>query len=185
MDQNRFDALTRVLGDGFSRRRVLRGLVAAGAGPIAAQRSEGAHGRKKRRGSPRKPKPNAFGCLDVGAACKRAGQCCSGICEGKKDRRKCRAHDTGDCRAGEQPGECDGLDVACVTSLGKQGVCATTTGKGAYCTSLLKCFNCKTDADCQAADGGALGPLAACIRCAGCAATNGTACAVPGAPEPI
>jgi hypothetical protein len=184
MDQSRFDALTRVLSDVFSRRRVLRGVAAAGLGLAAARRHEFAHANKKRVSSPKKQKPNAFGCLSVGDACRRAGQCCSGLCQGKKGRRKCRAHDTGNCLAGEHPGECLGANVACITSLGKQGVCATTTGNAAYCTSsFIECFNCKTDADCQAVDGGALGPRAACIRCADCGEINGTACAAPDVPQ--
>ncbi len=185
MNQNHVDALARVLSDVASRRCVLRGIAAAGPGLLAARRLEFAQAKRKRNTSSRKPKPNAFGCLNVKDACKPAGQCCSGLCEGKKGKRRCRAHDTGTCRAGAHPGECFGADVACITSLGKQGVCATTTGKAAHCTSFIKCVDCKTDADCQTIDGGALGPRAACIRCAICGEIDGTVCAAPDVPQTI
>jgi hypothetical protein len=183
MNQNHVDALARVLSDVASRRCVLRGIAAAGPGLLAARRLEFAQAKKTRNPSSRKPKPNAFGCLNVDDACKRAGQCCSGRCEGKKGRRKCRAHDAGSCRAGAHPGECSGADVVCVTSLGKPGVCATTTGNVGYCLAFLVCTPCTTDAECQTTNGDVLGPRAACIRCAECAASDGTACAAPEVPQ--
>jgi len=180
MNQNRFAAVTRLVSGVPSRRDLLRGLAGVGLGLGAARLPDRVEARKK--GKPRIPKPNAFGCLNVGDACKRAGQCCSGICEGKKGKRSCKAHDTGTCSTGGQPGTCGGTDVACTSSLDEEGYCATTTGNAGYCMLYPFCYACETDGDCRAAEGGVLGPRAACIRCANCASFAGTACAIPGVP---
>lgn len=181
MNQNRFDALTRSLSGFSSRRHVLRSLAGAGLGLGVARLPDAAEAKKKRK--PKQPKPNAFGCLNVGDACKNARQCCSSLCQGKKGKKRCRAHDTGTCSTGGQPGTCGGTDVACLTSLDKEGVCATTTGNAGYCVAAQFCFTCTTDGECQAAEGGVLGPRAACIRCANCTDFGGTACAIPDEPQ--
>jgi hypothetical protein len=185
VDQNRFERLTKALAAMPSRRDVLRGLAGVGLGLGALHPPAIADAKKKRKRKKRKPKatPNHYGCLEVGDSCKNADQCCSGICDGKKGKRTCRAHDTGNCAAGAHTNDCGGTNVACVTSLGKQGYCATTTGQAAYCLFYDDCFACKTDADCQAANGGAFDPRAACTRCADCPQTGGTACATPDVPQ--
>ena len=59
MDVVRFDALTRTLGAGASRRGVLGGVLAAlGLGALSAA---GGAAKKKNK---KKAKPNAFGCLN-------------------------------------------------------------------------------------------------------------------------
>jgi hypothetical protein len=179
VDEHRMFALTRSLTSVPSRRDVLRGLAGIGLGlgvvrfPGAAE----AKSKKRRKNKAKKPRPNQYGCLSVGARCKNADQCCSGICEGKK----CRAHDTGACAAGTHPAGCGGAStVSCTTSLGKAGVCGTTTGKAGYCFASGQCFACTTDAECQVAEDGKYGPRAACVRCAlECATTGGTACVGP------
>jgi hypothetical protein len=176
MDGSHFDGLVRSLTK--SRRSLLGAALAATTGWLIANPAEAKKKRRPRR-KPQKAEPNEFGCLNVGTSCKNADQCCSGICEGKKGKKTCKAHDTGSCAAGSQIGFCGGTDVACTTSFGNPGMCAATTGNARYCVASGICFACKTDADCQVADGGILGPHAACVRCAECGDAGDTACAVP------
>jgi hypothetical protein len=102
LNQHRIAVVTRSLTSVPSRRDVLRGLVGAGLGLGAARLPAVVAAKKKRK---KKVKPNAFGCLNVDAACKNADQCCSGICEGKK----CRAHGIGTCDQ-KMPGACTNPD---------------------------------------------------------------------------
>jgi hypothetical protein len=175
VNQNRFDGLTRSLTSVPSRRDVLRGLAAAVVG-VGAARVPGVVAARKTR-KPKSPKPNEFGCLDVGDRCKTAGQCCSGICKGKRGKRRCRAHDSGGCKAGKYPTVCGGMDVACTTSRGKPGLCVTTTGNAGYCMATSLPYACRTDSDCRSTPGGILGPRAACYRCS--QSMVGTFCATP------
>jgi hypothetical protein len=79
MDSDRFDALTRGLFAGSSRRGLLSGLAGGALGLIAGRLPEALEAKKrKRRKKTRKASPNAFGCLSVGKTCKSAEQCCSG-----------------------------------------------------------------------------------------------------------
>jgi hypothetical protein len=180
LDGSQFDHLTRHLIAASSRREFVRalgggGLAALIVGPLGAFDANSKRKHKKRK--PKKPKLNAHGCVNVGDACQNGGQCCSGICTGKKSKKTCRAHDTGGCVAGTLSEACGGARVACRTNTGALGHCATTTGNAGYCLMYSFCIACQTDADCQAADGGVLGPTAACIPCADCAETGGTMCA--------
>ena len=177
MDQHRFDSLTRFFGREPSRRRLVRGLAAAWLGLGVARLPENASAKPRHRES--KPKPNEFGCFNVGDRCKRNGQCCSGVCEGKKSRKRCRAHDAEGCAASAPPHVCDLGARPCTSSLGDPGFCQTTTGKAGYCAAGGMCHACTTDAECRTAEGGRFGPRAACVRCAGCEFTGGTACAGP------
>jgi hypothetical protein len=132
--------------------------------------SDVAKSRKKRK---KKIKRNALGCVDVGRRCKNASQCSSGICSGKKRKRKCRAHDQSTCQNGQD--FCLGVEVACTATTGRPGECATTTGAASYCAVSSSCAVCVRDADCEPTHG--VG--AACTLCASeCAGStpNGTAC---------
>jgi hypothetical protein len=181
MDVVRFDALTRTLGAGASRRGILGGVLAAlGLGALAP-----ADGAAKKKNT-KKAKKNAFGCLNVGQQCRgKDRKCCSGICQGKKpklgkrDRSKCVAHDESTCQPGQQAQECGGaIGVLCTTTAGQPGQCSTTTGNAPYCFADGDCFPCKRDSDCE----GVCGPQAACIQCATtCSGTGGTACFGPSA----
>jgi hypothetical protein len=91
MDGSQFDHIVRSVTD--SRRSLLGATLAAAAGWLSANSTE-AKKKRKRKKKDKKPKPNEYGCFEVGDTCKTAGQCCSGICEGKK----CRAHGTGTCQ---------------------------------------------------------------------------------------
>jgi hypothetical protein len=170
MDPGRFDAATRSLAAGASRRRALGGLATALL-TVAGGRAPEAMAAKKRR---RRVRRNAFGCVNVGGFCRNAGQCCSGICRGKKGKKRCRAHDAGGCRAGQARTVCGGADTPCTSRTGETGRCQTTTGNAGYCEVTGECFPCARDADCQPF----CGPGAACVRCAtGCSPL--TACVGP------
>jgi hypothetical protein len=124
MDHQDFDRLTRAISSRFSRRTLagLFGLSAVGLGGAAEAK------KKKKK---KKVKRNQFGCVNVGKFCKNDGQCCSGICKGKKGKKKCKRHDESTC----QPGQdfCLGVSVPCTTTAGFNGECTTTTGKAPYC----------------------------------------------------
>jgi hypothetical protein len=167
MHATRFDALTRSLGTGASRRGALAGVLGAlgalGAGALplvtGLAKSKKSRNRKKNR-----PKPNAYGCLNVGQKCNgKNSKCCSGICQGKKpkrgkkDKRRCVAHDTGGCVVSER--QCGAKVPTCTTSVNRVGGCLTTTGNGPYCADFITGHLCSKDADCRAV----CGPLAACF----------------------
>ena len=180
MNTDRFDHLTRRWAGRLSRRAIASIL---GLGALALPWLGGAKKRHKRnRKHKKKVKRNAFGCVDVGKFCKSDGQCCSGICQGKRGKKECRAHDTGNCPAGVQELFCKdaGADVSCKTSDGTDGLCDTTTGIAPFCTRNGDCFLCTRDADCVPF----CGPQAACIVCPDCAVMNGTqtACVSSSAP---
>lgn len=103
------------------------------------------------------------GCKDVNRQCQKAKDCCSGVCKGKKRRKRCKAHDGGGCAAGQQRAFCDNesTDTPCTTSSGLPGFCDTTTGDAGYCAADFGCFPCSKDADCRPY----CGPQAACIQC--------------------
>jgi hypothetical protein len=123
VDGARFDFLTRQF-TASSRRGLVRalsggGLAALGSWPL---RLLEVGATKKRKHTRRKPTPNAFGCLDVGQRCKRAGDCCSNICKGNKGKKRCQAHDTGGwptgvlshiCGDGAHYSDNSQYDVAC------------------------------------------------------------------------
>jgi hypothetical protein len=167
MDTDRFDRATRTVSLALSRRGLTSalGLTALGIPSLAAA-------KKKKK----KIKRNEFGCVEVGNRCKNAGQCCSGICTGKKGKKTCQAHDTGDCQA-DQDACLSEDDIRCTTSAGSEGICLRTTGNARYCAAIESggvCFPCNTDADCQEF----CGPTAACIVCeARCEEAGGTICA--------
>jgi hypothetical protein len=119
----------------------------------------------------------------VGKFCKNNGQCCSGICQGKKGKKKCKAHDEGTCLPG-QDACTSGSPVLCTTEGGLPGQCTQTTGKSSFCETTGDCFDCKKDADCVPF----CGASAACIVCAECAmeglqtacvGTNAGSCTFP------
>lgn len=150
MDGSRFDQFSRALTG--SRRSVLGGTLALAAGWLGASRVEAKKKHKKRKP---KAKPNEFGCLEVGDACKSTDQCCSGVCGGKKGKKQCRAHDTGTCRQ-DGFGICSG-DSGTPFACNNSGfcVCFHTTAGSNFCAELDNggleiCADCQKDADCQA-----------------------------------
>jgi hypothetical protein len=187
VDQNRFDALTRALTAMPSRRHLLRGLASMGfgLGLGVASLSDSAEAKKKRKHKKRKPKatPNQYGCLEISDPCKSAAQCCSGICEGRQGKKRCRAHDTGVCDQ-EALGYCESaspLQTRCNNQ--PYCFCTRTTAGSAMCGTVSApsvCADCTKDADCEALG---LPPGSACIpfsagNCAG-NCESGMACMVP------
>jgi hypothetical protein len=148
-----------------------------------------ADAKKKRKRKKRSPKatPNQYGCLEIGDSCKSADQCCSGICDGKKGKRACRAHGAGTCKP--QPGVCTNPDPGLGTCNNNNFCyCHRTTANSIYCADQehTECADCRKDADCVA-----LGypPGSACIPysegiCSG-ACESGMACVVPCGFEPV
>ncbi len=188
MDQNSILDLTRWMRGTPSRRDVLRGLAGAGLGLGVARVPAMTEAKKKRKNKPKKPKPaepNAYGCLNVGAACMSAEHCCSGICQGKT----CRGHDAGICNVDYDLCTTGGGHF-CDTHIPDQSracVCLLTTGNAPFCAALgnTLCRDCQTDADCEEDE---FGPGAACVPqlsvCEGlCPDTGDTACA-PRCPNP-
>lgn len=146
-------ALSRALTGRPSRRDVLRGLFGAGLGLGSPRLAELADA-KKRKGSKqkRKARPNEFGCLEVGDPCQNAGQCCSGICQGKKGKKRCRAHGTGTCQQ-NLPGLCSDPPTIALCNGSESCACLTSTAKSNFCAQLGSpvCIACRKDADCEAA----------------------------------
>lgn len=156
MDTDRFDHLTRSISTLLSRRTLASAL---GLGALALPSLVGA--RKKKRKKKKTVTFNDFGCVNVGGFCKNSDQCCSGICQGKKDKKTCQAHDADVCTG--QDG-CIGDLQPCTTAAGTPSLCVLTTGNAGYCQSNAFCFDCTRDADCVPF----CGTGAACIVCAEC-----------------
>jgi hypothetical protein len=157
MDGPRFDLLVQSLAIARPRRRlthaILGGVLGIALGPAATGAGPG--------------------CTNVGKPCKKPGDCCSGKCKGKQDKKTCRAHDATTCVAGEVGPQCGGKFKFCETSSQLPGVCRTTTGKAGYCEYIGTDMPCTKDKDCHEG----FGPGAACLKCP--SAPSGTRCARP------
>jgi hypothetical protein len=180
MEAIRFDALVSEL----SRRRTLRLLGSLGIVPLLGHAHADARRKKRNKKKQRKQRPlqpptlNAFGCVDVGQACRgNSSLCCSGICQGaapapgKPDTSLCVPHNVGICQAGQD--DCLGVQVAC----GPQAFCTRTTGNASFCAGIGQCRVCARDTDCEAE----FGPGAACIVCASSCPDTITGCNAAGA----
>jgi hypothetical protein len=190
MDSSQFDQFTRSLTG--SRRSLLGGSLALGAGWRGVSNSNAKKARKHR-GKKVKLRRNAFGCVDVGAACQgNSANCCSGICEGKKPKKGKK--DTSVCVGHDDAGVCFADSDSCTVggavpcNPGKpKCFCQLTTGNAAFCGDFTDvddypdiCRICSKDIDCEPE----FGPGAACLVLAGacttyCAATGRTACVPP------
>jgi hypothetical protein len=167
MDSDRFDGLARSVSTLLSRRTLATLL---GFGAFAWPRVAGAKKKHKHKHK-KKIKRNSFGCVNVGNFCTKSSQCCSGICQGQKGKKKCQAHDASTCQSGNDV--CvNGVPQPCTTSTGHPGDCTRTTGNASYCETDGECFACKQDADCVPFCGAG----AACIICPVGCGPNGTAC---------
>jgi hypothetical protein len=181
LDLNRFEAVTRSLTSVPSRRDLLRGLVSVGLGLGAVRITSVVDAKKKRKKrKPKKPKPNEFGCLEVGDPCQTEEQCCSGICDGKKGKRKCRAHDTETCEQ-DRPGYCEAGNPYLALCHGGDANCFRTTAGSKVCSHNLLCADCRRDADCEALGyppGTACAPLGGDYSCADVCEVD-MACVIP------
>lgn len=176
MNADRFDELLRVM-TGSRRMALGAALAAVGAGFVPGS---DAAGKSRKPGKAKKPKPNVYGCLNVGARCKRAEQCCSGICEGKKGRRKCRAHDTGTCDQ-DAPGYCEAGNPYLAQCNGGGCLCFRTTGDSRFCAGSVVCETCQRDADCLSLGyppGSACAPVSGDLACEEIC-ESGMACVTP------
>ena len=153
MDQNSFGFLTRALVSKPSRREVLRGLVGVGLGPGVLHAPLIADARKKRKRQKARPKvaPNSYGCLEVDDPCETADECCSGVCEGKKGKQRCQAHDIGTCNQ-VFPGLCSNPPTIASCNDSSTCYCLRTTANSNFCAQLGKthCTACSKDSDCIA-----------------------------------
>jgi hypothetical protein len=148
VDQNRFNSLTRYLTSHPSRRHLMRGLASLGLGLGMARLIDNAEAKKKHkhRHKNRKPKatPNEFGCLEVGDRCTSEDDCCSRVCEGKKGKRTCQAHDAGTCKQDGQLVPCNNrTDCGCFRTTAGSDICSELFGPS-------ECADCQRDADCEA-----------------------------------
>jgi hypothetical protein len=186
MDGHRFDVLVRSVTE--SRRSLLGAALAAATGWLVPNIGETRkkHPHKKKR---KKAQPNQYGCLEVGDRCKSADQCCSGICKGKKGKKRCRAHDTGTCIQGI-PDACDPDNPAIAVCNSDVCLCLRTTAGSNFCAdaNLTACADCKKDADCEALGypaGSACVPMTG-GHCAGICEETGMQCRIPcGATPPM
>lgn len=171
MNNRLFNAWVREMAAGqSSRRSALHAVVGTILGILTPSQSLTAGAKRRRRKRKKKKiEKNAFGCVDVGAFCQNSDQCCSGICEGKKGKKTCQAHGVGGCQVGDDL--C--ADTGNETCL-EGGFCLRTTGNASFCGSAGdgECATCAKDVDCETQ----FGVGAACIVCARCFETGGTAC---------
>lgn len=178
MDGSHFDGLTRSLAQ--SRRSLLGGALALAGGWLGIANTAARKKHKKKGKKAKPPKPNAYGCFGVGKACKNESQCCSGICEGKKGKRNCAAHDVAICQVDSDICS-SGQAVLCGTT-NPHCACTLTTGNAPFCGDFTDfpgdtlCRDCRQDTDCEAD----FGPGAACVvysrLCGDICPDTGTAC---------
>jgi hypothetical protein len=157
MDGDRFDALTRALGSGRSRRRVL-GAAAAALGALVGRTSEA---------------ETRFVCRHASVACARDGDCCSGTCGANASGRRacvCEAPDETmhegvclklrtDLANCGSPGNACPSSTECAEATCAAGVCGATPinelgaceragGAGAgICSDRGLCIACDDPAD--------------------------------------
>ena len=156
MKEQRFDALTRSLTRGASRRGTIRLLVGGALGGLLTDF-----------GAPHAGAMH-FDCRHVGKRCRHGQQCCSGRCRGPKGHKTCRAHDVSVCKSGQD--SCSVGSLFCGSDLGCR--CFTTTGDAGFCGTNPVCSGCTRDVDCE----GGSGPGAACVICPTCGGADATAC---------
>lgn len=148
-----------------SRRDVLRGLAGLGLGTMLP--AAVADAKKQRKRKKRKPKatPNSYGCLEVDDPCKTAEQCCSGVCEGRRGKKRCRAHDTGTCDQ-DLPGLCSPTPTIAPCNNSPTCFCMISTANSSFCAQLGQplCTTCQQDADCIAQG---MPPGSACLPTTG------------------
>jgi hypothetical protein len=134
MDGHGFDHLARRLGQAVGRRGALRLLAGALAAGLAAGDADDA----------------GAACQKPGKPCKRGRQCCSGVCTGKKGKRRCRpapnqsicAVADNVCRVGAPAKDCGVGVESCFCSVTTRGAAfcrATTANEGEPCSSDDEC----------------------------------------------
>lgn len=131
MDQDRFDALTRLAGAGRSRRGLVKLAGAALFGAASLGRFGAAEARAKRA---------------AGNSCGTNSDCASGLCvQESRTRKICHCRSAGDCPVG---------DVCNTPVCQPNGYCGVTVNVGVACDDGSLCtLNdvCQPDGSCQGA----------------------------------
>jgi hypothetical protein len=162
MDANQFDGLAKIIASP-SRRRLLRGVMAAGLTGLGLLQGGEAGAMH-------------FDCLHVGKPCRRAGKCCSGRCRGPQGKKTCRAHHTGICKTSQDTcaqGDIPGNECG-TTDTGHKCYCYITTGGAPYCVGGSAGFDCEKDEECYPEL-----PGGACIVCTEPGKPISMACVLP------
>ena len=131
MDSTRFDSVSRLFGNGMTRREALRGLFAGAAAVVAggaALQVEDASA-KRRRKKGKKGQGGQPQLLPPGSRCQSTSQCTAGyICEvpvnGSNSDRYCSGGPGAGCGAKNE----DGDDTAPFCAVGHQCVFSQTNG---------------------------------------------------------
>jgi len=156
MDTKQFDTLACAVGTAATRRIALKTLAGGALGGLLmAHRAPGAGATH-------------FGCRHRGDRCQDSTECCSGSCK----RHRCRAHNKGICKVGQNA--CGTNQVKCGANGPVSCLCYVTTGKAPFCGGSGKVIACTRDEECVAGTG----PGSACVPCRG-----ETACFAP-CPDP-
>jgi hypothetical protein len=120
MDAGRFDALTRALSAGGSRRAGLATLLGGALGLLGLAPAAGRRARPRRQGQERRRRVSAQGPCGDGSAkdntCRRHRQCCTGYCRQKKNK------EVGRCRCKKLGKSCR-EDRNCCAQLGQPMTC--------------------------------------------------------------
>jgi hypothetical protein len=128
----------------------------------------------------------AAGCATNGKSCQRADQCCSGVCKGKRGKKKCRAHGMGTCKQGQNVCTAADPHLLRCNNIAACG-CFRTTAGSPFCGNSFSttCADCRRDGDC-AALGFPAGSACVALDVGACAGDcpSGTACLVPCGVEP-
>jgi hypothetical protein len=166
MNADRFDAWTLALLVPKTRRSLLR---AAAATTLATALGH--------RVSIAAPLPCTL--KKTGRRCKKASQCCSGVCTKIQGRKKCRsAPNQGVCSV--QQNICgDPADQVQCGLTNNACTCAVTIDNTSLCAegAGTPCFNCSSNEDCENRSGGTPGEV--CVTCGGCIVSNSRGCRAP------
>jgi len=169
MDHQRFDALIRKLGaTPRSRRGALRLVTGGALAGLLAHAGIGVPAA-------------AAGCLTVAKPCRRASQCCSGICRRSRGKKTCRGHHAGTCKRDQNFCTAASADLTKCNN-NANCYCFQTTAGTSYCAegTVGECADCERDADCVAL-GFPVGSACTRVgagRCIGACASD-RLCAVP------
>jgi hypothetical protein len=157
MKQQRFEALVRKLASPSSRRLTLLKIVfAAGVGERMARVGLDA------------ASVVAAGCLANGKRCARANECCSGMCRGRKGKKRCRpAPGQGSCTIDKDACSGAGARATCSAGSGADCVCFRRTNGAAFCADGRFDFEsaCRPCAECPAGAVCISAPLGSCSLC--------------------
>lgn len=152
MDGQRFDRMTRMLGQGKSRRTVLQTVaatvLAGGLGRLglenaaAACRESGEQCRRNKQCCSKRCKKGKCRCRKLGGTCKTSNQCCSQSCEpivNCIDCGRCCQTNDGNC---EQTSDCCASAI-CEAGLGGRKRCCVEEGEicGTFPATPLECCN--------------------------------------------